>query len=95
MDDRTLLQEYATRDGQRRHHRRRDFRQFRLSRTCGAAKNDYCRHGCERHGGQRFNLNSDQRGIELYGMDKTENSARCQRLCVAGGGHNDDSLSIG
>ena len=47
------------------------------------------RGDCQGRDGFDFNLNPHQRSIENYGLDKSENSNRCQRVCVAGGGNND------
>ena len=61
------------------HHCRGDFRQFRSSRAGGAGKSRDRRGGGQRRGGFSFNLNPHQRSIENYGMDKSENSNRCER----------------
>ena len=47
-----------------------------------------CRGDGQGRGGFSFNLNPHQRSIENYGMDKSENSNRRQRVRAADGGNN-------
>jgi hypothetical protein len=58
--------------------------------VCGMGGGVDCRGDCQWHGSQQFNLNPHQRSFETYGMDKSENGSRCQCVCVAGGGNNDN-----